>query len=349
MDIINDGSHSVLVSINDNYGLPEYVKKAENIFTKESADKLPDDLFADRVNRRYPIGSKADTWLSVAYFAKTAENDGYSKQMKDAVEMTIKLAASAFGISKDVAEVMEKISAKPAEKRAEDDDLNYGDPDTKMYPMFDEYGVKLAGEYFEENRNNYPLDLRRKIARNIMRKSAELSVDIPECVRREAGLGMPRMDFVSIQILDRANRAPNEKLASAMLELNKGLLSATMTEIVPFLEKTAEAIVDFDHAVGLDLQYGRTVLAPADFLFDISQKQAEAYAEDAVQLGKDVFSAEKLAELPEEIYSETLGEEFLGRVKTAEKIDASKLADEIHSLPNPDKAALLDAIYAYTE
>ena len=347
MDIINDGSHSVLVSISDNYGLPEYVKKAEDIFTKEASDKLPVSLFADQVNRRYPIGSKADTWLSAAYFAKTAGEDGYSKAMKESVRLNIKAAAAAFGIAKDVDDIMERISTPVAEKRAEDDDLNYGDPSTKMYPMFDSYGVKLAGEHFADNRNNYPLDLRRRIARNIMRKSAELAVDVPDVVRREAGLGMPRLDFMSIQIIDRANRAPTEKMAEAMTNLNKGLMAATMSDLIPVLEKAAEAIAEFDQAVGLDLQYGRTVLAPADFLFDVSQKQAQDYAEDAVQLGKEIFSAVKLAELPEELYSETLGDDFLGRVKSAEGIDSSKLADELNSLPKPDQAALLDAIYAY--
>ena len=348
MDITHDGPHAVLIQINDKYGLPDYVKKAEDVFLQENVDKLPDRLFADPVNRRYPISSKADTWLSAAYFAKTAEDDGYNPMLKDVIRDTIKGAACIYGIEDDVKSIMDKIENPPQEKSAADDDMNYGYPDGHMYPMFDAAGVKLAGEYFEENRNNYPIDMRRTIARNIMRKAAELTVDIPDVVRREACVGMPRVDFMSIQIVDRAGRAPNEKLASAMMELNKGLLAATMSDLVPVLEKTAEAIAQFDEITGLDQQYGRTVLAPADFMFDVSTKEAEAYVEDAVQLGKYIFSLEKLAELPENVYADALGDEFVERVKTAGAIDRAKLSDELNSLPTPDKNALLESIESHT-
>ena len=348
MDIIHDGPHAVLIQINDKYGLPEYVKKAEDVFTQESADKLPDRLFADPVNRRYPISSKADTWLSAAYFAKTAEYDGYNPALKDFIGQTIKEAASFYGIKDDVESIMDKIMNPPKEKTAADDDQNYGYPEGRMYPMFDETGVKLAGEYFEENRNAYPLEMRRTIARNIMRKAAELVVDIPDVVRREAGVGMPRIDFMSIQLVDRAGRAPNEKLAEAMLELNRGLLAAKMSELIPVLEKTAETVAEFDKITGLDQKYGTTVLSPADFLFDISTKQAEDYVEDTVQLGKYIFSVEKLAELPENVYADALGDAFVERVKTAGALDKDKLSDELNSLPLPDKNALLESIEQYS-
>lgn len=348
MDITCDGPHAVLIQISDAYGLPEYVKKAEDVFLPEKAASLPDELFADRVNRRYPIGSKADTWLSAAYFAKTAGDDGYPAVLRDHVREVIKSAAAAYGILDDVNGIMERIEAPETEKKAEDDDLNYGDPETRMYPMFDEYGVKMAGEHFAENRNCYPADLRRRIARNILRKAAECHAELPDEVRREAGQGIPRVDFMSIQLVDRARRAPNEKLAEIMMDLSKGLLAASMEDMVATLEKTAEAVADFDRITGLDMQYGRTVLAPADFLYDISVKEASDYVEDTVKLGNIHFSVKKLAELPESVYSEALGDDFCKRVKKADAIDPELLADELNSLPVPDRNALLDSIRAHT-
>ena len=348
MDITHDGPHAVLIQISDAYGLPDYVKQAEDVFTKEAADKLPDELFADPINRVYPIGSKADVWLSAAYFAKTASDDGYPEVLRDHIRGVIKSAAAAYGILEDVEAIMEKIETPPVEKKAEDDDSNYGDPETRMYPMFDDYGVKMAGQHFAENRHCYPPELRRRIACNILRKAAEYRLDIPDEVRREAGIGMPRIDFMSIQLVDRARRAPDEKLAETMMEFNNGLLTASMDELMKTLEKTAEVVAEFDRVTGLDTQYGQTVLAPADFLYDISPKEAQSYVDDTVQLGKYHFSVQKLAELPEEVYSRALGSDFCSRVKVAEKIDATKLADELNSLPIPDRNALLDSIQDFT-
>ena len=47
------------------------------------------------------------------------------------------------------------------------------------------------------------------------------------------------------------------------------------------------------------------------------------------------------------MFTSCLGEDFGERVKSAEGIDRGKLADELHSLPMPDKKALLKSIREY--
>ena len=348
MDITEDNLHATLYHVCKG-GAPEYVRKSQAM-TKESAAELPDSLFADRVNRRYPIDSRANTWLSAAYFAKTAESDGYgSSAFKSYVEDVIKLAADKYGIRKDVDEVMARVRARPAEKRASDDDSNYGWPEDRRYPMFDERGVKLANEYFSENAFSYPPDMRRTIARNILRKSAEYGISPSERVRMEAGDGVSTGDFVANEMLDRimAGSKGNLKLAEAMSRATKEFLRADPRKYVGLMDKFAELVSRFDEANGFDDAYGRRFRSPAEILHSMSTKQAEALREDTVVLKNHAFSITKLAELPIGVFTDALGEDFGERVKSAEGIDRSKLADELHSMPEPDKGALYRSIVAF--
>ena len=341
MDILHDNSHSILFQISNNYEMPKYVMDSE-LLDKSAADKLSDRLFADPVGREYPINSKANTWLSAAYLAKTAENN-------QPVEKTILKAAETYGIKDDVTKIMTDIKNPGEEKSASDDDSNYGYPEEKRYPMFDSDGVKKANAYFEENAYLYPAEMRKKIASNILKKSAAYHIIPSETVRMEAGYGIPRRDFMTAQILDRAHRTDNEKAVSALLKANEAILTASPTEVFGVLDKIAEVVSDFDEMTGLNYTYGRTVIAPSQFIYDIPVKEAEEMVEDTVVLGDNAFCATKLAELPASVYASTLGDDFVSRVEKDGEINPSLLADELNSLPAPDKSALVDSIKAITE
>lgn len=349
MDILHDNSHSILFNLNRNHTLPDYVMSSEAL-DKEASDQLSDRLFADQQNRQYPIDSAADTWLSAAYFAKTAESDDLPAVLKRHTEDTIKRAADLYGIRSDVDRIMDEIrNPHTSEKKAEDDDSNYGYPEGKMYPMFDEEGVKKACAYFQENTYKYAPEMRHTIARNILKKCASYKMEIPEIVRKEAQVGFPRRGFMSIQIVDRAHRSPDVKIAEQLLSLNDALMVADASEMSGMLHKVAELIENVDHLTGLDQMYGKTVLAPSDFLFDVSVKEAGADLEDTVELGGKYFSIEKLAGLPEDVFTNALGDDFGERIKEAGAISVEKLSDELHSMPTPDKNALYRSIESYAD
>lgn len=349
MDITDDNIYATLFHVCKK-GVPDYVRKSPAL-TKEASADLPDSLFADRANRRYPIDSKANTWLSAAYFAKTAEQDGYgSETFRKYVEDVIKLAADKYGIRKDVDEVMGRIREKPVEKKAEDDLSNYGWPEQRKYPMFDERGVKLANTYFAENAFKYPPSVRKEIASNIMRKSAEYGISPHERVRVESCQGVNKRDFVAAQLIDRvkAGSRGNLKLAMAFSEATKAMMRTSPKNYVDLMEKFSELISKYDDANGFSDHYGVKFHSPAEILHGMSIKEAEALRDDTVVMKGHAFSIEKLAELPLEVFTDALGDDFGDRVKSAEGIDKGKLADELHSMPEPDKGALLRSIRQYT-
>ena len=346
MDILHDSTKAVLLNIGNTCQIPKYVLDSEALEKTASYD-FRDTLFADEDRRQFPLDSKASTWLSAAYFAKTAEIDYKNKAVRDYMEGRIKHAADVHGIRKDVDDVMAAIRAPKQEKKAADSAENWGCFSKKLYPMFDKDGVKQANAYFEENCYKLlPVD-RHEVARNIVKKCAEYGVDYNDTVRMEAGLGMPDRNFLMENVLDRVSRIKDPATQVKVAEMAEALMKATTEEFSDNLEKLAGYIEDLDHDLGLDRQYNRTVLPPSRFCFDISIKEAEEQVKDSVEMIGHVFSLKKLAELPVDVYTNALGDDFGDRIKTAEKIDEAKLRDELYSLPVPDKKALVRSIQSY--
>ena len=106
MDSTTDNSLRTLWSIIKTAGTPDYIAHGVLVGAEE-ASGMPDALFADTVNRRFPISDRANTWASAGYFAKTAEEYGYSPEMHECVLARIKRAADLYGIGKDVEDVSE--------------------------------------------------------------------------------------------------------------------------------------------------------------------------------------------------------------------------------------------------
>ena len=312
MDITDDTLHSTMMRVCRDGRAPDYVLDSRPM-DKEAAAKLPDALFADRVNRRYPIDSKADTWLSAAYFAKTAQDDNYSSgTMRRLVEDTIKLAADKYGIRKDVDDVMSLMREKPAVKKASDDESNYGWPSEKKYPMFDEHGVKMASSYFAENCFNYPPAMRKEIATRIFQKCAEYGLEANDVVRREAGQGFNLKDDAGVEILDRVKAASHTEpeLAGALSNAASALMKLPPKAYRDNLAKVAELLDSVDAAMGFDNRYGVRFRSPMEIFHARNVKEAQAILDDSIQLGDHLFSITKLAGLPMDLFTSALGDDF---------------------------------------
>lgn len=312
MDITDDTLHATLLHICKGGHAPDYVLDTPPL-SKEAAAQLSDHMFADRINRRYPINSKANTWLSAAYFAKTAGADNYSSEtMKNFVETSIKLAADTYGIREDVDAVMATLRAKPIEKKASENDDNYGWPAEHKYPMFDEHGVKLACSYFKENAFNYPPEMRKEIATRIFKKCAEYGIEANDTVRQESGNGFNLREDVGIELVDRVKMASHEnpEAAGALAKATSTLMTMPMSNYQANLQKFASLLDSFDEAMGFADQYGSRFRSPMEILHGRNIKEAEAFLDDSIQLGDDLFSITKLAGLPLELFTSALGDDF---------------------------------------
>jgi hypothetical protein len=356
MDVLHDNSHRTWIQLGDQHeaSIPQYVMNY-SLPDKTAASEIDDELFADPARRLFPVSDPALTWLSAAYFDKHSHAGDlpYKREESAVVVDAIKRAAEIHGIADDVQVIGMELHPE-AEKQAESNDSNYGwvmrDEKTgevvaRKYPMFDRRGVEKASEYFNDYRSRYPQGVRRTIARSIMRKAAEYEMEteqLHDAVLKEAGFGIPRKDKLMEEIYERAHLTKDAEAAIALANINELVASIPDSEIGANLDKIAEVIDAFDRSADLTKHYGTRILMPADFLFDVNLKTAEAAVEDAIELDRHTFSLAKLAELPPQVYGDVLGEEFVHAIvkSSEETVDRQKLADNLFSLPVPDKAAL---------
>lgn len=360
-DVFHDNSHRVLVQISNSHPdlIPDYVMKY-TLPDKEAASEIDDELFADQARRMFPMDNPASAWLSAAYLHKHAaeENLPLSDVEIRHVASVLEKAGEVYGIAGDIDAISSVFYVE--EKEAEDTDEAYGwvmrhdktgEVLGRKYPMFDKRGVKLASDYFAEYRNRYPAGVRRGIARRIMKRANDLGVDVDtlkSAVHKEAGYGLPRRDVLMSELLERAHLTKDAESAAALANINDLVAAMDAQEINENLNKIAEVIDTFDRQADLVKDYGRRILMPADFLYDIDIKEAEAVVEDSVELDKYVFSATKLAELPQNTFIPILGPEF-GKAIVKEgstEIDREKFIDTISGLKTEDRAALEDHLIA---
>ena len=144
----------------------------------------------------------------------------------------------------------------------------------RRYPILDEDGVKMATDYFEQYRGNYPLGIRRRIAVGIVKKAAEFGVPVEPFISREAGDGIPVKNILMNEILERAHLTKDAEAAVVLGNINELLFVSDETDISENLGKIAEVLDAFDRSAGLEQYYNDKILMPADFLYDISLKQA---------------------------------------------------------------------------
>jgi len=349
MDVLHDNSFRKWLKIAElaEPDIPDYVREYTLIEEKTASD-LSGDLYADSMSRLFPIDSPAATWLSAAYFATHRDQLPYKAAMAEHVEKRIAEAADVYGIADDVKQVVLKVAESQMQKSAAAVDDNYGWIEktadgaviTRRYPMFDAEGVQKAAAYFEENRQHYPLTMRRAIAQSIMHKAAEYGLMpnmLDDSITREAGEGIPRRTVLMRELIERAHIAKDAEAGMLLLNINNLIGELQAGEVGQNLDKIAEVIDEFDQLEGLNKTYGIKVTHPADFLHGVATKSAEVYIEKSIKLNRLVFDTGKLVELGAGVFADVLGEKF------AEDIlfeDADKLKQALSELSPADKAAL---------
>ena len=316
---------------------PSYVKTA----SLEEGGAGVRQFFADQVNKELPCGNREETWASARYFSKHASEDQY-RGIKADIEYNLQKAASVYGITEDVAKVL---THSEAVKQASDSDYGWVHDGVKKYPMFDAEGVKLAAAYFEENKYKYPFAMRNEIAKNILRKAAEFYVnDLPDGIRKSAGHGLARPDDVINELVIRSELCSDPDTGIGLAKMAEYVAEHGAECLAGATEKIAELVEDADVIENWRGRYGKDMTAPEDFLFAMDVKQAEAVLNDVIELGGKALSLSKLAELPDDVFDNVLGDGFAESVKEAGIIDPQKLGEALAARPVEDRNELNAAL-----
>lgn len=354
MDSTTDNSFRTMWSIVKTAGAPDYLRDCVLVDSKD-AESLPSSLFADGINRRFPITDKANTFASAGYFAKTASEYGYTESMKNMVLSRIKRAADIYGIRNDIDDAMAKIASaqEPSqEKQASDDLSNYCDPEHRGYPVFDKEGAELANDFFSKHAYKYGHARRMEIAKNIMRKSAEYGVKVAEQVRLSAGDGYPNRGTLAENLLFRANelmRRGTYKMAAELCKFAKEILISSDEDLDSNKDGLFNAIAGMDEITGIDDCYGRKFCAPEEVVFDVTPDSIKDVIDDAVPMGNETLSAKALSELPRSLFEKVLPKDSVDGMMEDGKISPKKLSVTIISLKSPESSHLLRTIKDFTD
>ena len=336
MDVTNDTSRRMLIMLHSKYRFPEYVQNAEPL-SKEAADRLPDNLFADVSNRQFPYNDEANTWLSAAYFHET-QDDVKLACDRQIIKDTLLKVADVYGIYYDVAAIFDQQPETEKEAEVVDAEYCYADNGVYAYPVKRAEDVKTAESYFLQHRHRYKPEVRRTIASNLLKRAGTLHVIIEEPVLyKEAGQALPDLPGIMRTMTDAMlfmSDPEEQMMTSGLLHKIACAGMAQVQQVLPQLVKVAE------QAIGSSEGY-----TPEEQMYGTPFAAVEATVKYATPLGNYTFDARKLAQLSPEIFKQALPEDVVDELCDLRgNLDAEKVAEVLPTLPRPDQMLLERAI-----
>lgn len=353
MDFINDTNTGTIARVAEVMGgVPEYVASAQ-VKTAEDLNGMDSGLFADGVQREFPISDKAMTWLSAAYFYGRERNrmtPGNSRIVDDG----IKFAAQTHGITEDVLDILKKVGFAMEAKVASDNDDNYAlvvewqGKKLRRYPVKSAEDVREGFEYFIRNEDKYPLEWKRQICNNLIKKGNEFKVD--SCPTRVACWAhdnkFPDLEFFCEEVERRKLLLDDnyKEAADAILCVAKTGLEMRPEEFTPdTIDQLLFLLSDLDKMASLEVHYGKRLLNPVASLYNLDIAKVAEIVDVIPMLNLHVPVADFM-NLSVEKYAEILGQDFADSLMHEKKLSEDKVRAIIPTLPDPDKRALLQVM-----
>lgn len=369
-DVSDDVNRQQLYALDRLCGLPDFVKTAADD-SKETIQALPNSVFADTANRKFPCHTKIATWLANAYFQQNKHL--YPKEQAQRIQGSIDKFASWFKIASivnDHNKRWEKVANFGApDMRDEDFALVYTlDTGVKVrrMPMPNALSVKEAGEYLYANRFMYTYPMRKQAAKKILERVIEaeekmsktgsyntglaFNFDTREYLLKAAGVGATTTTWASEKIAQRSLMMPDKSPYRAKLaELSKSVKEWQNPSRDAYI-KLAEAIDAVDRETGIFNHYQDGIDLPEEIFFQVSVKQAEAARSTFITLQNDeVLDVGTIGHLPLEKISEALGKDFADAVSENGSVSTEKFAEIAPTLPRDDANLLSRMIKASLE
>ena len=296
MDQIRDRNQVHMYQLYTLVEFPDFVKTAAQL-TEAEAQDLPLSAFALPSERAFPIDSKANTWLSWAYFCKTA-ND-IPQYTRDSISSLLREAAVFWGISDlPKPECFEKKATAPRLQ------IRYplapaGDRVVDVNTAADM--LKVAADCMDYNK--YVWETRRSVARQVLAAPGEYRIQIPEytlaALYKTAAYGVGPLSAAkqAIKFRKAASQWYHPKVREGLDELEtllersavQGLLGAEI------LDKTASVLDAVDHFTGCVARYGGTFQVPEQSLFAITAKDMDDFEANSLRLSDGSYIPKEAA------------------------------------------------------
>ena len=261
---------------------PCFVKEASQV-SAEEAKELPATSFAWPAEHMFPVHTKANTWLSAAYFQKYAAD--IPEQFCVGIQGNLDKAAQFWGIQLPTL-------PGPAEK-----DPGYivkyaaGDWEHDVHVSSPDQLQKVADDALFPGK--YPYAVRKSVARQILAAPENLRSDLGSyqaaALYKTAAYGVGLLKNAQHATKQRSINTEThwEHLNKSLAELDtileksaseEGLLSPEM------LDKTASMLDAVDRFTKMHQRYGGGFQPPEQQLFQITMNDYDTFAKEAVHL-----------------------------------------------------------------
>jgi hypothetical protein len=361
VDAVADSNHQILHRIMQLAETPDYVKSA-GVIDAEQVARLPQTAFADPVNRKFPVHTKAATWLAQTYFDESRHL--YSTQLADRVQAQIDKAARYWNIAEHVKQASASIRATQDAGSIDLPDSDFAmvvkvDGQTRrMLPIHSVPNVKAAAAHLYNNRMKYPYEWRKTAARKILHKARELEVadiepEASEFLAKAASFGSSIPAQVAeklahrVLMLSDSPEHKREKVAMSKLVMTvKGMKDIPAPSV---MEKLAGIVDRFDREHSFYRYYDQGVETPEEIFFELTQKKAADLRDNYVQLTTGTvvpFTAIQRIKLDK--VAAVVGDDFAKAVSADDRlgVDPEKFARIARTLPLDDATLLEKALSA---
>ena len=338
---------------------PDYVKTAGVLDPAQMA-RLPQTVFADPAQRKFPLHTKAATWLAQTYFDEARHL--YGTQRAALVQDKITKAAAYWGIAEHVKAASLSLQHTHTTDPGALPDTDYamvvkvGEETKRMLPIQSAENVKAAAAHLYNNRMKYPYAWRKTAARKILHKAAELAVtDIDavslEFISKSASLGSAIPTQAAEMLAHRALMLPktHQREKVAMAKLVQTISKMKEIPAPSTMEKLANIIDRFDREHSLYHYYDQGIDTPEEIFFSLTQKNAAELRDNYVQLTTGtVIPFNALRGIQLDKVAATVGADFVKAVASDDSlgVDPTKFARIARTLPLDDALLLERALAA---
>ena len=337
--------------------MPDYVKEAA-VTDPEQVAKLPNTVFADPVNRKFPLHTKAAAWLAQTYF--TESRHLYPTADVVTVQGKITKAAQYWQIEEHVKEAKEALESKQAAASPDLPDgefalvVKHEEQTYRLLPIHSAQNVEKAAAELYRDRSKYPYAWRKTAARKILHKIAALGVTgLPEGIHEYLTMASSVGSAIPAQAAEKlAHRVlmlptKDKALKTKAAKLTKTIAKMNGIPLASEMEKLAQIVDRLDREHGFHHYYDQGVETPEEIFFALTQKKAATFRNSYIQLTTGtVIPFEALQGAPLGKVAAALGDDFSQAVMAdgSLDIDLHKFGRVAATLPRDDATLLERAL-----
>jgi hypothetical protein len=274
------------------YRAPGYVKQASVSTAPENA--ADSRLYADSVQRKFPVHTKAATWLSNAFWCEKRANVQPADRQR--IQTALLKAADFYGIRAEVDSLYKQAEVDNDENKLPDDAFAFLGEDasgnrTRHMPMRTALETKTAAAFFVEHRDRFTFPQQQKVAVRILDKAASqgagLTNEVDQILSRCAGFGMCAASRTAEFVEKRAAmiKYSDGKLSQQLIDTAQAIRNNPEHARQPaILVKLAEQLDVLDRRFQFNKRYHQDIERPADVLFEVNEFSVKQAAADHIQM-----------------------------------------------------------------